>query len=141
METYEAPGFKKYPDYKIEISRSGALHQIIFNEAVIAASDKALIVKEGQYAPVIYFPPESIEQRWFRATQHHTHCPFKGDASYWTVHAYGARENNAAWSYSDPFKEVDELKGYVAFHMDRMTCYWRDGVEQPLSGTALKNAA
>jgi uncharacterized protein (DUF427 family) len=49
-----------------------------------------------------------------------TFCPFKGNASYWTLAASGQRDENAVWSYEDPFDQVAGLKDYVAFYPDRV---------------------
>jgi uncharacterized protein (DUF427 family) len=55
-----------------------------------------------------------------KATNHHTHCPYKGDASYFTIHAGGRVAENAVWSYEQPFPAMAEIKDYLAFYPDRV---------------------
>ena len=57
---------------------------------------------------------------WLRATDHHTHCPYKGDASYFTVEVDGRSADNAVWSYVEPFPAVGEIKEHLAFYPNRV---------------------
>lgn len=81
-----------------------------WNGAVIANSDDTIVV-EGNH----YFPPESVDTSLFEASDTHTHCPWKGDASYKTLIVNGARNPDAAWYYSDPLPAAAEIKGRFAF--------------------------
>ena len=129
-----ATGFVAYPDYRLDFERSAELHQILFNEAVVAASDRAIIIREQNKLPVAYFPPEDVDMKLLRPSDHQSHCPFKGDASYWQVTANGVATDDAAWSYRNPISQAAPIEGYIAFYLDKMSCYLRGGVEQPLIG-------
>ena len=82
----------------------------IWNEAVLAESNDTVVV-EGNH----YFPADSIEREYFQESATHTICPWKGEASYYTVAVDGKTNPDAAWFYSDPKPEAAEIKDYVAF--------------------------
>ncbi|MEL7100180.1 MAG: DUF427 domain-containing protein [Pseudomonadota bacterium] len=84
--------------------------------AVIAESSKALELSEGDYPFVIYFPRDDIAMPFLDATDHSTHCPHKGDASYFSVVTKSTTLTNAAWSYEDPKDGVARIKDHVAFY-------------------------
>lgn len=132
VSSRNAPGFVTCPAYKMALSPSADLHQVIFNEAVLAASNRAIVVREQNMHPVIYFPQADVDMALFAPTDHQTHCPFKGTASYWLINANGKGVENAAWSYSNPYAEANAVKGHIAFYLDKMICYWRNGEEQSL---------
>ena len=67
----------------------------------------------------MYFPREDVRMDRLERTAHESFCPFKGDASYWCLVAGDRREENAVWSYEDPFEQVAGLRDYVAFYDDR----------------------
>ncbi len=82
----------------------------LFNNTVIAESNNTIVV-EGNH----YFPLDSINETLFTETTHHTTCPWKGKASYYTVAVDGKKSENAAWFYKEPKEAAKEIKGYVAF--------------------------
>ncbi|MFT5251829.1 MAG: hypothetical protein ACI87N_000821 [Flavobacteriales bacterium] len=82
----------------------------IFNKTVVAQSDNTVTV-EGNH----YFPLESIYRDYFTKTSHHSTCPWKGDASYYTLNVNDEISENAAWSYNNPKDAAKEIKNYVAF--------------------------
>ncbi len=83
----------------------------VLNGTVLAESDNTVVV-EGNH----YFPAESVKSEYFTSTDHSTHCPWKGDASYYDVTVDGATESNAAWFYPAPKDEAAEIKDHVAFY-------------------------
>ncbi|MDE0803633.1 MAG: DUF427 domain-containing protein [Acidimicrobiales bacterium] len=83
----------------------------IHNGEVVAESDETIVV-EGNH----YFPPSSIRREAFTPTDHSTHCPWKGDAAYYTVTAAGVSAENAAWYYPEPKDKAAQIKDYVAFY-------------------------
>ena len=129
-----APGFEKYRDYGLEIIHSRSLHQLIVNEAVIAASDRAVIVSEQNLYDVLYIPKSDILVPLTRMKGQSSYCPFKGQATYWRFTANGRDCDKAAWSYETPYDEMIPIRGHVAFYLDRLDCYWINGVDQPLRG-------
>lgn len=85
---------------------------------VLADSTHALQLTEASYPPVYYLPRSESNMAELVRTQQHTHCPFKGEASYFSVS--GGAEN-AAWSYEHPFDEVLAIQDHLAFYPDRVS--------------------
>jgi uncharacterized protein (DUF427 family) len=84
--------------------------------AVLGESVNALELVEGDYPPVIYFPRGDIAMAFLDATDHSTHCPHKGDASYYSVVTKSTTLENVAWSYENPKEEVARIKDHLAFY-------------------------
>jgi hypothetical protein len=82
----------------------------IWNGAVLAESDRVEVV-EGNY----YFPPDSINATYFKDSRTHTTCPWKGEASYYTLGVEGQENKDAAWYYPNPKEKAQNIKGYIAF--------------------------
>ena len=82
----------------------------IWNGKIIAESTETLVV-EGNH----YFPPTSINKEYFKSSQLVTTCPWKGEASYYTVEVDGAVNEDAAWFYPSPKNAAAEIKEHVAF--------------------------
>ena len=78
------------------------------------------MVRETKHTPVVYFPRDDVRFDLLEATSHVTFCPFKGEASYWTLRVGDRVEENVVWSYADPFDEVAGIKDYVSFYADRV---------------------
>ncbi|WP_264213027.1 DUF427 domain-containing protein [Leisingera thetidis] len=83
--------------------------------AVLGETSNALELSEGDMDPVIYFPRDDIAMAFLDRTSKSTHCPHKGDASYFSIANKSSVTENAAWSYEDPLGAVAEIKGYLAF--------------------------
>ena len=83
--------------------------------------------REGRYPPVYYLPRQDVRMDLLRRTGHHSHCPYKGDASYWTLRVGDREAENAVWSYADPFDQVAGIKDYLAFYQDRVDAIQVDG--------------
>lgn len=83
----------------------------IWNGVVLAESDRTIVV-EGNH----YFPPESIDRRYFRDSERHTTCPWKGLASYYDVTNGGETVRNAAWYYPEPKSAAANIRNHVAFY-------------------------
>lgn len=117
-----APGFKEYPDHHVEIGPSRARVRVTWRGEVIAESARAIEMREGQsksrISPVVYYlPREDVRMERFARTTHSTHCPFKGDASYYSLKD---GPENAAWSYENPYDEMAAIKDHLAFYPDRV---------------------
>jgi len=82
----------------------------IWNDQVIAESDDTVVV-EGNH----YFPPSSIKKEFFKETDTHTTCPWKGEASYYSIEVGGEENKDAAWYYPETSELAKNIKGYVAF--------------------------
>ncbi|MEM8658323.1 MAG: DUF427 domain-containing protein [Pseudomonadota bacterium] len=84
--------------------------------AVIGESTRALELREAGHDPVIYFPREDIEMAFLDPSDHSTHCPRKGDASYFSIVAKSGTIPNAVWSYENPIEAAAKIAGYLAFY-------------------------
>jgi uncharacterized protein (DUF427 family) len=76
---------------------------------------------EASYPPVFYVPLEDVDQRLLRRSEHHTWCPYKGEASYYDVVAGEGDLPAVVWYYDDPFPAVAAIKNHVAFYVGRVT--------------------
>lgn len=82
----------------------------IWNGAVLAESDQCIVVEGNQY-----FPPDAVQREYFKTSETHTTCPWKGFASYYTVVVDGKENKDAAWYYPMPKDAANQIKDYVAF--------------------------
>lgn len=108
------------PDHPITITPSQRRVRVTFGGQVIAESARALSLKEASYPAVLYIPRNDAEMSLFAKTDHSTHCPYKGDASYYSLKVDGRTAENAVWSYEAPFPAMAEIKGYLAFYPNRV---------------------
>jgi uncharacterized protein (DUF427 family) len=109
------------PDHPITISPLNGRVTVQFKGERVAQSDKALELKEAQYPAVIYVPRSDISIEHYVRTEHRTHCPYKGDASYFSLTANGESAENAVWTYEEAYPSVKEIEGHVAFYPDKVT--------------------
>ena len=84
--------------------------QAIWNDTVLAESDQCIVVEGNSY-----FPANSIKEEFFKPSQTHTTCPWKGVASYYTLEVNGKSNPDAAWYYPQCKDAAKEIEGYVAF--------------------------
>ncbi len=89
--------------------------------AVLGESTHALELTEGDYAPVIYFPRRDLAMAFFDASDTTSHCPHKGDASYFTIVAKSGPMTDAAWTYENPKDAVAQIKDHIAFYTSKVT--------------------
>ena len=122
-----APGFKKYPGHSVRTNASGAHVKVMLGGEVIADTREAVELHESfgegkkTVAPVVYYiPRKDVKMDRLARTSHSTHCPFKGDASYFTVVTESGEVKDAIWRYERPFDAVKEIAGHVAFYADRV---------------------
>ncbi len=128
------PGYAKVPDYQIDVAPAGKHVRIEVNGQAIVDSKNALLMREQNHKPVYYFPQSDVDMSLFERTGHSTHCPFKGDASYWTLMVNGRVLEDVMWSYLTPCDEVADIAQYVAFYRDRIDSWYEDG--ELILGTA-----
>ena len=116
-----APGFASKPDHRVDLVPEQHRVRVTFGGAVIGDSRDALRIEETGHQPVHYLPEKDVRMELLRPTDHTTHCPFKGDASYWTIEVPGrGRSENAVWGYRTPFDETAGLAGHYAFYKSRV---------------------
>ena len=117
------------PDHPITITPAARRWRARFEGHVIADTDDALILKESTYPAVVYFPREDVSMEYLARTDHHTHCPYKGDASYFTIRMDTRIEENAVWSYEEPFPAMTEIAERLAFYPNKVEIYEVDDAE------------
>jgi len=108
------------PDHPITITQNPRRVRITAGDIVIAESTKALTLKEARYPAVQYVPREDANMALLERTERTTHCPYKGDASYYSVKADGKTLDNAIWTYETPFPAMTEISGHLAFYPDKV---------------------
>ncbi|MGO9823202.1 MAG: DUF427 domain-containing protein [Solirubrobacteraceae bacterium] len=97
---------------------------------LIADSRRAMLLHESGLQPIYYFPPEDVRDEFLEPSDRHTHCPKKGDASYFTIRAGGEVVEAGAWYYPDPLPDAPSLlKDTIAFYFDRMGRWLEEGEE------------
>lgn len=89
--------------------------------AVLGESSNVIELSEGSYNPVLYVPREDLAMALFDKSDHSSHCPHKGDASYYTLQAKSGPIENAAWSYETPKEGLENITGHLAFYPDKVT--------------------
>jgi uncharacterized protein (DUF427 family) len=87
---------------------------------IIADTSDALTLREASYSPVQYIPRRDVDMAALTRSEHTTYCPYKGNASYYSIPAGGDRSLNAVWTYETPFEAMAQIKDYVAFYPDRV---------------------
>ena len=101
--------------------------RVEFNGETVVDTERAHVLREGKLPPVYYVPLEDVRSELLEKTDHSTTCPFKGDASYWSIVAGDKRAENALWAYEAPIENAPFLKGYGAFYVDRVDEFVVDG--------------
>jgi uncharacterized protein (DUF427 family) len=110
------------------MTTNAARVRVTLGGAVIADSARAVRLQEAAYPPVFYIPREDANMALLTRTTLSTHCPYKGDASYYTIEAGGRTAKDAVWSYETPFPAMAEIAGHLAFYPNRV-----DAIEEVAS--------
>lgn len=109
--------------------------QIIFNDVIIADTQRAKRVLETSHPPNYYIPPEDIKMEYLQQTPQSSFCEWKGGASYYTITVGDKSAENAAWFYPNPTSAFASIKYYVAFYAHMMdACYVNSEKVQPQPG-------
>jgi uncharacterized protein (DUF427 family) len=119
--TIKIPG----PDHPIAIEHNPMRVVVTLNGKAIADTTEALTLREAQYPAVQYIPRRDVDMAALERSATHTYCPYKGEASYFSIPAGGERSVDAIWTYEAPYDAVAEIKDYLAFYPDRI-----DAIEQ-----------
>ncbi len=128
--------FGPWPGGAFNFERQGPAHVLYLEDSprrvrvdaaghTVADSRRAKLLHETGLPPVYYLPVADVRMDLLRATEHRTHCPFKGDAAWWSV--VGERVvDNAVWSYPQPLDHAPDLAGYLAFDWDAMDAWYEE---------------
>lgn len=114
--TIKVPG----PDHPITIEASGRRTVVSVAGKTVADTGDALTLRESSYPAVAYIPRKDVDMTLLERADHSTYCPYKGDCSYFSIPAAGARGVNAVWSYEAPYEAVAAIKDHLAFYPDRV---------------------
>ena len=98
--------------------------RVVFAGETIVDTTRARLLHETGIPPVHYFPLSDVRTDLLHRSDHRTHCPFKGDASYWSIVVDGRRAEDAVWGYEDPLPERADIGGHVAIYRDRVDAWY-----------------
>ena len=108
------------PDHPVAIAPNPKRVRVTFAGRVIADSRNSVTLRERNYQPALYIPREDIDMSLLERSAHATHCPYKGDAAYYSIRVADRRAENAAWTYERPYPAVADIAGRLAFYRDRV---------------------
>jgi uncharacterized protein (DUF427 family) len=109
------------PDHPITIGKNPDRVVVKAGDQVIADTRDALSLQEASYPAVQYIPRDDVDLTLLERTDHHTYCPYKGNASYYSVLPAGPAGVNAVWTYEQPYDAVGDIREYLAFYPDRVS--------------------
>ncbi len=107
-------------DHPITIEANSSRVVVTVGGRVIADTRSALTLREAAYPAVQYIPRRDVDTTALIRSEHTTYCPYKGDASYFSIPEGGDRSLNAVWTYETPFEAMAQIKDHVAFYPDRV---------------------
>lgn len=114
------PGYAKRPEHVVRAAPEPLRVRVVLDGEVLAESAAALALSESGYGVVHYFPKADVRMDKLTPTAHTSYCPFKGEASYWSLRADGRTLENVVWSYERPYDEVAAIAGCVAFWLAKI---------------------
>jgi len=120
MSANSGPGYSKHPNHRVTTQPASGRVRVIFDGEVVADTKAAIRLDEADYPAVYYVPRNDVKMKSLTRTTHGTHCPFKGDASYFTLQSPGRTAENAVWTYETPYDEVAVIRAYLAFYPDKV---------------------
>jgi len=105
--------------HQITITPSNQHIEVTLDGEKLASSDRALLLEETGAPDRYYLPKEDVRTDLLRPTSTKTTCPFKGEASYWSVEAGGRVHDDVVWSYETPIAESEQITGLLCFYTER----------------------
>jgi uncharacterized protein (DUF427 family) len=106
--------------YRIDTAIHPRKAVVTWKGTIVAETNRAVVLNESRHGPVLYFPRADARMDLMRRTAHVTHCPFKGDANYFSLVMGDDRAENAVWSYESPIPDVAAIKDLLAFYTKEM---------------------
>jgi uncharacterized protein (DUF427 family) len=116
-KTRKIPG----PDHPITIAKNPDRVVVKLGDRVLADSRDALSLQESTYPAAQYLPRDDVDFSLLERTEHTTYCPYKGDASYYSILPAGEDGVNAVWTYEQPYDAVADIREYVAFYPNKVS--------------------
>ena len=140
MAIAESPANKRIPRYRsgprhgteghqIFIEDCGRRLRVMMNGVTIADSTRMRILFEDGHLPIYYFPMADVRMDLLHKTTHTTHCPYKGDCSYWTIAVGDKQSENAVWGYENPIPQSEPIRGHVAFYWNKVDRWFEEDEE------------
>jgi uncharacterized protein (DUF427 family) len=108
------------PDHPITIEPTPGRVRVVFNGRVVADSTRTLTLREASLRPVHYIPRADADMSLLVRSAHASHCPYKGDAAYYSLRVDGRTAENAVWTYEKPYPAMAPIKDHLAFYPDRV---------------------
>lgn len=108
------------PDHPITVTAHPRRVRVLFHDHLIADSANVLELREAGYKPVFYFPRDDVSMDYLSRTDRSTHCPYKGDAAYYSIYRDGEMAENAVWTYEAPFDQMNAIHGRLAFYPNKV---------------------
>ncbi|HEY8382118.1 MAG TPA: DUF427 domain-containing protein [Microvirga sp.] len=108
------------PDHPITVTANPHRIRVVLGGFIVAETTNAQTLQEANYPPVHYIPRGDVRMDLLDPTDHRTHCPYKGEASYFNLTAGGLERANAVWSYEQPNPAVAAIAGHVAFYPNKV---------------------
>ena len=108
------------PDHPITVEPEAARVSVHAGGRVLADTTAALRLQEADYPPVFYIPIGDVDRSLLRRSDTHTHCPYKGDASYYDLVTDDGTISDAIWTYEQPYDAVGQIAEHLAFYRDRV---------------------
>ena len=115
-KTVKRPG----PDHPIKVEANPSRILVKVAGRIIADSRHALTMHEAAYTPVHYIPRDEVDMSLLERTDHASYCPYKGDASYYSIPVGAARSINSIWTYETPYEAVAQIRDHLAFYPERV---------------------
>jgi uncharacterized protein (DUF427 family) len=116
MSGNRSPGHARNPAHRVDARPAGVRVRIVFNGEIVADTRDAVRLDESGYPPVYYVPRNDVRMEKLARTDHGSYCPYKGQASYFSLQVGDRTAENAAWSYEQPYDEVADIRERLAFY-------------------------
>ncbi|MEM7293577.1 MAG: DUF427 domain-containing protein [Pseudomonadota bacterium] len=126
MDAQPANQFDSPKSYQFSFEPTTARIVAKYGDEILADTDNAMVLRETRIAPVYYFPREDVRMELFQRSDYISYCPFKGNASHYSLTVNNGVVENVLWSYEEPLAEAENIKNYVAFYSDRVSTTEQD---------------
>ena len=114
------PKLKPGRHHPITVEPAGGRVRVRFRGREIASTERALVLTEATYPPVLYIPKRDVATDALEPSSHETYCPYKGEASYYSLRHADRVAEYAVWTYESPYDAVAPIAGHVAFYPDQV---------------------
>ncbi len=139
-ESASSPAAPARPgEYELHYRPCAKRVRVEFNGTWVADTSRAVVLHETRQPPAHYIPKADIRMDLLRKSNHHSHCPFRGDASYWSLEIDGQRVDNAAWSYEAPYRGAESIQGHLSFYRSKISALYEGDDEVPFLETNVAN--